>query len=99
MARKNLNQLKKSLKSRTFHSGTDSIDYEDLDNYDNNYDFANDDKYRKIRSIRGLFKEFDSNYYKPIRTDDGFAGKKIITLNKRVKGIIMKIYHLKNILM
>ena len=82
--RKNLNKFLKSLKSRKFHSSIDGIDYEDLDNYDNNYDFADDDKYRKIGSIRTLFREFDSDYYKPIRTDDGFAGKKIITSNMRV---------------
>ena len=50
-------------------------------------DFADDDKYRKIGSIRTLFREFDSDYYKPIRTDDGFAGKKIITSNMRVNMI------------
>ena len=33
-------------------------------------------KYRKIESIRTLFREFESDYYKPIRTDDSFAGKK-----------------------
>ena len=38
--------------------------------------FADDDKYRKIGSIRTSFREFVSDYYKPIRTDDGFAGKK-----------------------
>ena len=27
------------------------------------------------RSIRRLFTELDSDYYKPIRTDDGFAGR------------------------
>ena len=73
--RKNLNKLKKSLKSKKFHSSIDGIDYEDLDNYDNN-DFADDDKYRKIESIRTLFREFESDYYKPIRTDDSFEGKK-----------------------
>ena len=45
------------LKYEKFHGGTDSVDYEDLNNY-NNYDFAADDKYRKIGSIRALFKEF-----------------------------------------
>ena len=30
----------------------------------------------KIGSIRTLFEELDSDYYKPIRTDDGFTGKK-----------------------
>ena len=97
--RKNLNKLKKSLKSKKFHGGIDSVDYEELDNYDNNYYLADDDKYRKNRSIGILFKELYSDYYKPIRTDDGFAGKKIIRLNITVKEIDMKIYHLKNILM
>ena len=70
------NKSKKGLKFKKFHSNIDSVDYEELDNYNNNYDFADDDKYRKIGSTRTLFKEFDSDYYKPIRTDDGFAGKK-----------------------
>ena len=73
--RRNLNKLKKSLKSKKFQGNIDGVDFKDLDNY-NNYDFADDDKYRKIGSIRTLFKEFDSDYYKPIRTDDGFAGRK-----------------------
>ena len=71
-----LNKLKKGLKFKKFHSNIDSVDYEELDNYNNNYDFADDDKYRKIGSTRTLFKEFDSDYYKPVRTDDGFAGRK-----------------------
>ena len=44
-------------------------------NYDYNYDFADDDEYRKIGNIRALFKELDRDYYKPIRTDCGFAGR------------------------
>ena len=52
----------------------DSFDYEDIDNYDNNFDFAaDDDECRKIGSIRTLFKEFDRDYYKPINTDGSFA--------------------------
>ena len=50
--------------------------YDDLDNYDGNYGFVDDDEYRKIRSIRTLFKEFDRDYYKPIITDNGFAGRR-----------------------
>ena len=73
---KNLNELKKSLRFKKFHGDIDSVDYDDLDNYDDNYDFADDDEYRKIGSIRTLFKEFDRDYYKPIRTDDGFAGRR-----------------------
>ena len=73
--RKNLNKLNKSLKSKKFQDNTDSVYFKDLDNYDYNYDFADDDEYRKIGSIRTLFKEFDRDYYKPIRTDGGFAGR------------------------
>ena len=75
-AGKNLTELKKSLRFKKFHGDIDSVDYEDLDNYDDNYDFAHDDEYRKIGSIRTLFKEFDRDYYKPIRTNDGFAGRR-----------------------
>ena len=55
------------------HGDIDSVDYDDLDNYDDNYDFAGDDEYRKIGSIRTLFKELNRDFYKPIRTTDGFA--------------------------
>ena len=72
--RENLNKLKKSFRFKKFHSDIDSVDFDDFDNYDDNYDFADGYKYRKIGSIRTLFKEFDRDYYKPIRTDDGFAG-------------------------
>ena len=64
----------------------DSVDFEDLDNYDDNYDFADDDKYRKTGSIRTLFKEFDRDYYKPIKTDDGFAGRKNNYIEYKSKG-------------
>ena len=58
-----------------FDGNIDSVDYEKLDKYDDNYDFADDDdKYRKTGSIRTLFKESDRYQYKPIRTDGGFAG-------------------------
>ena len=51
------------------------VDYDDLDNYDYNYDFANDDEYRKIGTVRTLFNEFDRDYCKPMRTDYGFDGR------------------------
>ena len=60
---------------KKFHGNIDSVDYDDLDNYNYNFDFADDDEYRKIGSIRTLFKEFDRDYYKPIRTDSGFSEK------------------------
>ena len=65
-ASKNLTKLKKSLRFWKFHGNIDSVDYEGLDNYDDDYGFADDDKYRKIGSIRALFKEFDRDYYKPV---------------------------------
>ena len=67
--------MTKSQRFKKFCGNIDSVDYDDLDNYDDNYDFADDDEYRKIGSIRTLFKEFDRDYYKPIRTDGGFAGR------------------------
>ena len=50
-AGKNLTELNKSLRFKEFHGNIDSIDYDDLDNYDDNYDFVDDDEYRKIGSI------------------------------------------------
>ena len=73
-ARKNLIELWKSLRFKKFHGDIDSVDYDDLDNYNDNYDFADDYEHRKIGSVRRLFKEFDGDYYKPIRTDSGFTG-------------------------
>ena len=58
---KRFNKLKKSLRFKKFR-GIDSVDYEDLDSHDYNYDFADDDEYRKIGSIRKLFKELERDY-------------------------------------
>ena len=75
-ARESLNKLKKNLKLKKFYGNVDSVDYHDLDNYDDNYNFADyDDEYRKNESVRRLFKEFDRDYYKPIRTEYGFGGR------------------------
>ena len=82
VVRENLNKLKKSLRFKTFHGVIHSVDDDDLDNYD----FANNDEYRKIGSIRTLFKEFDRDYYKPIRTDDGFAGRRNNYIEYKSKG-------------
>ena len=73
--RKKLNELEKRLMFNKFHGDIDSINYDDLDNYDYNYDFADDDEYGKTGSITTLFKDFDVDYYKPIRTDGRFAGR------------------------
>ena len=74
-ASKSLTKLKKILRFKKFRGNIDSVHYEDLDNYGYNYDFADYDEYRKIGSIRTLFKELDSDYYKSIRNDGGFAGR------------------------
>ena len=85
--RKNLSELRKSLKFKKFHGGVDSVDYDDFDNYDDdNFDFVDDDEYKKNWSIRALFKEFERDYYKPIRTDDGFAGRKNNYIEYKSKG-------------
>ena len=63
------------MRFKKFHGGIDTVNYDDLDNYDGNYDFPDDDEYTKIGSIRTLFKGFDRGYYKPSRTDSGFAGR------------------------
>ena len=94
-----LNKLKKRLELKKFHSNIDSVDYEDLDNFDGNFDFADHDKYRKNDSIRTLFKEFHRDYYKPIKLMMGLQKEKLITSNIRIKEIDMRIYHPKNILM
>ena len=69
--------MKKSLRFKKLNGGVDTADYDYLDNYGYNYDFADDDEYRKIGSITRLFKGFDRDYYKPIRTDSDFAGRNI----------------------
>ena len=60
-AGKNLTKLKSSLSFKKFRGNIDSVDYEELDNYDYNFDFADDDEYRKLGSIRTLFKEIVTN--------------------------------------
>ena len=41
---KSFNKLKKSLRFKKFRGDIGSVDYEDLDNYDYNYDFADADE-------------------------------------------------------
>ena len=54
--RENLNKLKRKIKFKDFHGDIDRVSYDDLDNYDDSYDFADDDEYRKIGRIRTFFK-------------------------------------------
>ena len=71
-AKKKFTKLEKHLRFKRFHYDVDSVDYDDLDDY-NDDDFADDDEYRRIGSIRRLFK---NDYYKPIKTDNGFARRR-----------------------
>ena len=73
---KNLNELEKTLLFKKFNGNIDCVYYENLDNYDDdNFSYADDDVYRKIGSIRKLFKKFDIDNYKPIIPDRDFDGK------------------------
>ena len=67
--------MKKSLKFKKFHGDVDSVHYDDLDNYDDNYDAVDDNQYRKIGSIKRLFEGFDRDYYKPIKLMIVLIGK------------------------
>ena len=51
----------------------DIVYYEGLDEEEDLDEYADDDKYRIIASVRGLFKRFDSDYYKPRLIDRGFG--------------------------
>ena len=55
-ARKNLIELRKVWGLKRFMVVLDSANYDGLDNYDDNYDFVDDDEYRKIWSVRRLLK-------------------------------------------
>ena len=85
---KNLAELAKSLKFNKFYGNVDSVDYDDVDNYNDNYgDAADDDKYRKIGSIRRLFEGFNKDYFKPIKTDDdSFGGNKNSYIEYKSRG-------------
>ena len=62
------------MRFKEFHGSIDTADYDDLDNYDYNYDDG--DEYRKIGNIRRFFKGFDRDYYKAVRSDGGFDGRR-----------------------
>ena len=53
---KNFNELKKGLKFKRFRGNIESVDYEDLDNYDYNHDFADDDEYKKLGVLEHYLK-------------------------------------------
>ena len=72
--RKKFNKLEKSLNFKKPRNNINSIHYEDLDkDKDPDGEDADDDIYRKIGSVRRLFKKSNSDYYKPTVIDRGFA--------------------------
>ena len=84
---KSLTEFTRSLRFKKFRGNDlDSVYYEDFGNYD--YDDADydDDKCRKIGSIRRLFKGFNSDYYKPTINDKGFDGRENNYIEYRSKG-------------
>ena len=74
--RKKFNKLEKSLDLKKPRNNMNTIDYEDV-NSDKvlNLEDADDDKLRKIRSVRRLFEEPNRNYYKPKVLNRGFTGE------------------------
>ena len=70
--RKNFNELEISLNIKKPRDDIDSVYYEDLDKDEDLDEYADDDKYKKIGSVRRLFKGFDSDYYEPTVIHRGF---------------------------
>ena len=78
--RKNFNELEKSLNFKKPRNNINSVYYEDLDkDKDPDGEDRDDDKYKKIGSVRRLFKKSNRDCYKPIVIDRGFWEKLIIT--------------------
>ena len=62
--RKKFNKLDKSLDFKKPHNDINIIHYEDLNSdKEPNVEDADDDKYRKIGSVRRLFEESNRDYY------------------------------------
>ena len=79
--KKNFKELEKSLNFKKPRNNINIVHYEDLDNdKEPNVEDADDDKYRKIGSVRRLFEEFNRDYYKP-KVMEVLQEKLIITEN------------------
>ena len=74
--RKKFNKLEKSLNFKKPRNDINIIHYEDLNSdKELNVEDDDDDKYRKIGSVRRLFEDPNRDYYKPRVIDRGFAGE------------------------
>ena len=83
--RKKFNKLEKCLNFKKPRTNINTIHYEDLhSDKELNVEDADDDKYRKIGSVRRLFEESTRDYYyKPKVINRGFAGE----VNNNIKYI------------
>ena len=91
--------MEKSLKFKKPRNNINTINYENLNSdKELNVEDADDDKYRKIESVRRLFEESNRDCYKPRVINRGFAGE----VNNYIKYISERDknqnYHLENIL-
>ena len=95
--RQKFNKLEKSLNFKKPRNNVNMIHYEDLNSDEElNVEDADDDKYRKIGSVRRLFEESNRDYYKPKVIDRGFAGEFNNYIKYISEGIKMKNDRLEN---
>ena len=73
--RKKFNKLEKSLNFKKLRNNINTTHYEDLNSdRELNVEDADDDKYRKIGSVRRLFEESNRDYMSKVINRD-FAGE------------------------
>ena len=89
------------MRFKKFHSGIDTVDYDDLDNYDYNYmivmmTMMNTEKLEALEDYLKGLTEIITNQEKAMMV---LQEEKIIKSIIRVKEIDMRIYHRKNILL
>ena len=74
--KKKFNKLEKSLNFKKSCNNINTINHEDLNSdKELNLEGTDDDKYRKIGSVRRLFEDSNRDYYKPKVIDRGFPWK------------------------
>ena len=82
--RRKFNKLDKSLNFKKPHNNINVIHYEDLNSdKELNLEDPDDNKDKKIGSVRRLFEESNRDYYKPKVIDRAFAGE----VNNYIKNI------------
>ena len=90
--------MEKSLKFKKPRNNINTINYENLNSdKELNVEDADDDKYRKIESVRRLFEESNRDSYKPRVINRGFAGEVNNYIKYISEGDKNQNYHLENI--